>query len=192
MNDLTALNAPPALEAIWRDTRALGFNMASEPLTCTLLRTLAAMKPAARLLELGSGTGLSTAWLLNGMDGASRLTTIDNDPALLSVLRRHLGSDPRLQVHCTDADEFLQSLHGPQFDLIFADTWAGKFRCLDKALELLNPAGCYVIDDLLVQPNWPEGHSEKVINLLNKLEQRHDVIITKMSWASGLLLAIKR
>ena len=45
MNDLTNLNEPKAVQAIWADTRACGFAMASEPLTCSLLRTLAAAKP---------------------------------------------------------------------------------------------------------------------------------------------------
>jgi len=76
MNDLNNLSEPKSIASIWADTRAAGFTMASEPLTCSLLRTLAASKPAARFLELGSGTGLSTAWLLDGMDSKSRLTTV--------------------------------------------------------------------------------------------------------------------
>jgi hypothetical protein len=58
MDDFFKLNEPKVLPAIWFDTRASGFTMASEPLTCSLLRTLAASKPSARFLELGSGTGL--------------------------------------------------------------------------------------------------------------------------------------
>ena len=191
MNDLLNLNEPTALAGIWADTRALGFTMASEPLTCSLLRTLAATKPAAQLLELGSGTGLSTAWLLDGMDTQSHLTTVDNDPALLEVLNRHLGSDPRIKAVCADGDAFVQSLLGQRFDLIFADTWAGKYRLLDEVLAMLNPAGLYIIDDMLPQPNWPEGHAEKVANLIATLEQRQDFHITKLSWASGVVIATK-
>jgi len=190
MNDFHSLNVPQSLEGIWADTRAAGFTMASEALTCSLLRTLAASKPSARFLEFGSGTGLSTAWLLDGMDSGSHLTTIDHDEALLSILQRHLGADPRLTVVCADGDEFLQSLRGQRFDFIFADTWAGKL--LDDALELLNPAGLYVIDDMLPQPNWPEGHAGKVANLVATLEQRKDFHVTKLSWASGIILAAKR
>ncbi len=96
MQDWIALTEPPMLAAIWHDTQAMGFNMASEPLGCALLRSLAASKPAGKLLELGSGTRLSTAWLLSGMDSQSHITTIYNDPAVLTVLRKHLGSDSRL------------------------------------------------------------------------------------------------
>src|SRR3569832_656652 len=125
MNAHANLHAPKAIDGIWSDTNALGFSMASDPLTCSLLRTLAATKRNARFLELGSGTGLSTAWIQNGMDADSRLTTVDNDPELLAVLRSHLGGDPRLTVVCADGDEFVRSLAGKTFDFIFADTWAG-------------------------------------------------------------------
>ena len=91
MNDLSNLNEPKSIQAIWSDTRAAGFTMASEPLACSFLRTLAASKPGGRFLELGSGTGLSTAWILDGMDSTSHLITVDNDESLLSVLRNNLG-----------------------------------------------------------------------------------------------------
>lgn len=165
--------------------------MASEPLTCSLLRTLAASKPSARFLELGSGTGLSTAWLLDGMDSASQLITVDNDAALLSILKKHLGTDPRLSVVCADGDELLQSLRGQYFDFIFADTWSGKYRLLEETLNLLAPAGLYVIDDMLPQPNWPAGHADKVANLIAVLDQLKDFYVTKLSWASGIILVTK-
>ena len=192
MNDFSNLNEPAALAGIWADTRAAGFTMASEPLTCSLLRTLAASKPAARILELGSGTGLSTAWLLDGMDAASQLVTVDFDQSLLDILYRHLGADARLKAVCSDGDDFVRSLHGQRFDLIFADTWAGKYQLLDEVLEMLNPAGLYVIDDMLPQPNWPAGHADKVAHLIATLEKRGDFQVTKLSWASGVVIATKR
>ena len=191
MNDLSNLRAPKDISAISADTRASGFDMVSEPLTGSLLRTLAASKSSARFLELGSGTGLSTAWLLDGMDSSSHLTTVDNDESLLSILRNHLGRDPRLTVICADGDEFLQSARGQQFDFIFADTWSGKYRLLEEALELLAPSGFYVVDDMLLQPNWPEGHAEKVANLVAALEQMEGFHVTKLSWASGVVLATR-
>jgi len=191
MNDLHNINEPKAIPSIWSDTRAAGFTMASEPLTCSLLRTLAASKPSSRFLELGSGTGLSTAWLLDGMDAESHLTTADNDESLLSILQANLGADPRLKVVCSDGDDYLRALRGEHFDFIFADTWTGKYRLLHDALELLNPGGLYVIDDMLSQPNWPEGHAEKVADLVATLEQMEGFRVTKLSWASGVILATK-
>ena len=84
------------LEAIHRDTQDLGFAMASEPKTGALLRVLAASKPSGRFLELGTGTGVGTAWLLAGMDATSRLESVDSDENVLAVARRHLGADSRV------------------------------------------------------------------------------------------------
>ncbi len=192
MKDLTDLNEPAAIAGIWNDTRACGFTMASERLTGSLLRTLAATKPAARFLELGSGTGLATAWILDGMDFDSTLVTVDNDETLLSILRRHLADDPRLTVVCGDAGDFLRSAIGRSFDFVFADTWAGKFHLLEEALDLLRPSGLYIIDDMSPQPNWPDGHAAKVGDLVHRLEGRADLCLTKLSWASGVVLAVKR
>jgi predicted O-methyltransferase YrrM len=134
---------------------------------------------------------LSTAWILDGMDANSHLTTIDNESNLLNILNKHLGKDPRLTVVCGDGDEFLRSLNGRRFDFIFADTWSGKYQLLDEALALLKPGGIYAIDDMLPQPNWPDRHEVKVEQLISTLEQRTDLRISKISWASGIIIATK-
>lgn len=191
MNDLENLQEPTTISAILADSHQAGFNMLSEPLTCALLRTLAAAKPAGNFLEIGSGTGLSTAWILDGMDADSRLMTIDNDESLLQILQRHLGSDPRLTVVCGDGDELMPSLANQKFDFIFADAWPGKYRFLDEVLSLLKLGGIYIVDDMLPQANWPEGHGDKANQLISELDKRKDLRIVKMSWASGLILATK-
>jgi predicted O-methyltransferase YrrM len=191
MNDLP-LAAPAALAAIEADTKELGFGMASEPRTGALLRSLAASKPAGRMLELGTGTGVGTAWILDGMDRAATLLTVDEDEACVSVARKHLARDPRVRFVVADGASFLRDLHGERFDLIFADTWPGKFHELDAALALLAPGGLYVIDDLLPQANWPENHAPKVENLLATLANRSDLAPCRLAWSSGLVVAAKR
>ncbi|MBS1788202.1 MAG: class I SAM-dependent methyltransferase [Acidobacteria bacterium] len=191
MNESEFLRLPPVLELIEADTKAVGFGMGSERTAGALLRTLAASKPSAHILELGTGTGISTAWLLNGMDADSTLTSVDTDAACVAIARRHLGQDPRVEFHVMDGTAFLASLRGKQFDLIFADTWPGKFRDLDAALALLKPGGLYVIDDLLPQPNWPEGHGAKVKALMQDLAHRTELTSCPMAWSSGLWIAVK-
>jgi predicted O-methyltransferase YrrM len=169
-----------------------GFTMASDALTCSLLKTLAVTKPAGKFLELGTGTGLSTSWILEGMDTASTLISIDNDDRFLVIAQQFLGNDKRLELVCIDgADWFEQNKH-LKFDYIFADTWHGKYLLLDEAIAMLNPGGLYIIDDMLPQPNWPEGHHEKAIKLVEVLEQRTDLVLTKQCWATGIVIAVKR
>jgi len=191
MNEAVYITPPAVLELIEADTKKIGFNMGSERLTGTLLRALASSKPAAHILELGTGTGISASWLLDGMDQYSRLTTVDNDASSVEIARRHLGSDHRITFHVGDGAEFLVQSQGRQFEMIFADTWPGKFTHLDLALSLLKTGGLYVADDLLPQPSWPDGHAAKVPLFLESLAHDGSVVICQMEWSTGLVVAVK-
>lgn len=76
MNDTENIKLPMRLPQLLSETARLNFTMASDTLTGCLLRTLAASKPAGKFLELGAGTGVATAWMLDGMDEKSRLVSI--------------------------------------------------------------------------------------------------------------------
>lgn len=169
----------------------MGFSMASEPLTGSLLRALAASKPGGRFLELGTGTGVGTSWLLAGMDAQSHLDTVDTDPAAQAIARQHLGVDSRVSFHLTDGAEFLAHAPEASFDLIYADAWPGKYSHLDRALALVRPGGIYVVDDFLPQPNWPDGHGEKASALIADLERRPGFVAVKLAWASGLVILVR-
>ena len=110
-------------------------------MTCSLLRTLAASKPSGKFLELGTGTGLSTAWILDGMDEDSSLISIDNDPAFLGIAERFLGDDERLHLISLDAGKWVEDNRQKKFDYIFADTWHGKYLLLEEVLNMLNKGG---------------------------------------------------
>jgi predicted O-methyltransferase YrrM len=188
LDDAAGLSPPPAFEAIERETRDLGFSMASEARTGALLRVLAAAKPAGRFLELGTGTGLATAWLLDGMDSESRLITVEAEPRLTAVAERHLGADPRLEIRVEDALDFLEAERDQHYDLIFADCFPGKFEALERTLGLLSPGGLYVIDDMLPQANWPADHAPKAYALLSDLEGRSGFARVELNWASGIVI----
>jgi predicted O-methyltransferase YrrM len=191
MNDHDLTRRPGALDAILNDTNALGFTMASEPKVGAFLAAVAASKPGGRFLELGTGTGHGTAWLLSGMDSASSLQTVDTDPMVVTIAQHHLGNDPRVTFHIMDGEVFLHHAPRGEFDFIYADAWPGKFSHLDEALALLRPGGIYLIDDLLPQPNWPEGHAPKVPALIHRLEQRPEFTTVKLAWASGLMMVVR-
>jgi predicted O-methyltransferase YrrM len=196
MNDLSRMQEPiqepPQLTALLEQVAALNFTMASEPRTGALLRVLAASKPAGHLLELGTGVGVGAAWLLSGMDAASTLVSVDTNFSFQSAAQRVLGGDTRLSLVLEDAVDFLVRQLPASFDLVFADALRGKFEGLDEALAVVKPGGFYVIDDLLPQPNWPEGHGEKVPPLIERLAAHEDFQIVPMTWASGIVLAVKK
>ena len=192
LDDGVFARRPAALAAIERETARLGFTMASEPKTGALLATLAAMKPGGRLLELGTGTGIGSAWLLDGMDAAARLDTVDTDAAVVEVARTVLGADPRVTFHVADGAAFIERASPDSVDLIYADAWPGKFSHLAAALSLLRPGGLYFIDDLLPQANWPDGHDAKVRALVAEIEGRAGFATVRLAWASGLMLVVRQ
>jgi len=192
MDDTAIVRTPPALAAIQAETARLGFSMASEPKTGALLAALSASKPGGRLLELGTGTGIGTAWLLSGMDTWARLDTVDTDPAVVDVARRYLAADPRVAFRIEDGAAFLARADPDTYDLVYADAWPGKFTHLEEALACIRPGGVYVIDDLLPQANWPDGHAAKVDALIADLERRRGFAIVRLAWASGLMLVVRQ
>ncbi len=183
---------PAAYNAIKTASERSGFTMASEVLTCSLLKTLAASKPGGKFLELGTGTGLATTWILDGMDEASTLVSIDNDETILNIAKENLGVDKRLKLICADGADWIKQNTKTQFSFVFADAWPGKYLLLDEVLGMLEKGGIYIIDDMLPQPNWPEGHAQKATDLLTYLDSRDDIVITKMGWATGIVIITKK
>lgn len=192
MNDLYILDKPSLHDQIEAKSIEIGFTMPSDLYIGTLLKTLITSKPTANVLELGTGIGLSLSWMVEGMDSASSLTTIDNDPALIEIAKSFFAADERVEILCEDGSEWIKSYSGEKFDLIFADAWPGKYSEIEEILDLVKPGGFYVIDDMKFQPNWPDGHQEKVIKLVDYLENRPDFNLTKMNWSTGVIIAVRR
>ncbi|WKN31122.1 class I SAM-dependent methyltransferase [Porifericola rhodea] len=191
MNDTLIPDIPSAYTDIEAKTKAIGFSMSSDLQLGSILKTLVASKPQGLFLELGTGTGLSLAWIVEGMDSKARVISVDNDAELIKVAQDAFCDDERVQLICQDGTQWIKEYQGEAFDLIFADTWPGKYSELDETLNLLKSGGLYIIDDMLEQTNWPAGHTEKAAALIKDLEQRPHLHITKMNWSSGLIIATK-
>jgi len=182
---------PPQLAEIETRAAALGFDMNSGWQVGQLLAALAASKPGGQMLELGTGCGLGAAWLLSGMDADARLITVDTDEAPQAIARDLLGDDGRVTFILEDGGAVLERTAHAAFDLIFADAWPGKFSHLDEALAALRPGGVYVVDDLLPQPNWPDGHQAAVDGYLADLRARDGYAFTQLDWATGVVLLVR-
>jgi len=192
LNDTVAAPFP----AHYLDLQAAGdrldFTMPGDLYIGSLLRTLVASKPAARVLELGTGTGLSLAWMLDGLNKDGTILSIDKDEALVQLVGQQFAAESRVSVVCADGATWMDAYKGPTFDLVFADAWPGKFWHLDEALALVSPGGFYIVDDLNPADSWPEGHAAKVDTLIERLASNPALVLTKFSWSTGVILAAKR
>ncbi|WP_340200834.1 O-methyltransferase [Ascidiimonas sp. W6] len=192
MNDSKIHNKPQIHSAIENKSKEVGFTMPSDLYIGTLLKTLMTSKPKGNFLELGTGIGLSLSWMIEGMDADSKLITVDNDPKLIAIAEHYFGTDRRVKIICKDGTEWIKNYAGDGFDLIFADAWPGKYSELEEVLALVKIGGLYVIDDMQAQANWPEGHQQKVDQLVVYLENRDDFNLTKMNWSTGIIIAAKK
>jgi len=191
MNDTMIERIPEEYPKIKEATIELNFNMASDLYTGSLLKTLAASKRSGRFLELGTGTGLATAWIVDGMDKKSSLISIENNALLIDVAKKYIN-DSRVEFMLADAYEWIRGYKREKFDFIFADAMPGKFDLFEETIDMLKSGGLYIIDDMLPQPNWPWGHDEKVESFIDQLEKRIDLVMTKLNWSTGIIIVSKK
>jgi predicted O-methyltransferase YrrM len=182
---------PRLLAAVMADTRQLGFMNWCWPQVGALLRLMASMKPGGRMLEIGTGTGVGTCWLLDGMDAAAKLTTVDINAKVQAIAQAHLSGDPRLTILCEDGGEVIQREQPGSLDLIFSDGAAGKRTLLDETLALLRPGGLYICDDAKPHPMWPPEHAARIPLLMEKLAERKDFQRLYIDWSSGVVVMVK-
>jgi predicted O-methyltransferase YrrM len=187
----TLIEVPENYQRIQAASREINFTMPSDLQTGSLLRTLVASKPKGDFLELGTGTGLSLSWIVEAMDENSTVLSIDNNPDFVAVAKTFFNDGDRVSILCEDGNDWLKKDRQKQYDLIFADSWPGKYQTLDETLALLKVGGLYIIDDMLAQPNWPDGHQEKVEQLISYLEKQENLRLTKMNWSTGIIIVSK-
>lgn len=190
MKDHIFSDIPTQYKKIARASKQLNFNMASDLYTGSLLKTLVASKPSGKILELGTGSGLATSWILSGMGKNAKLVTVDNNDVLLDIAKEAL-KDPRIKFVLADGYEWIKKYNGEKFDLVFADAIPGKYDLFEETLALVKVGGLYIIDDMLPRPNWPAGHSVRVKKMIAMLEERKDVTLTKLNWSTGIIIVTK-
>ncbi|MEZ5085941.1 MAG: class I SAM-dependent methyltransferase [Tessaracoccus sp.] len=172
--------------------RDAGFKQCSSLAVGKLLSVLAAAKPGGRILELGTGVGLGTMRLLDGMSPTARLTTVEHDVDLASIAQEQID-DPRVEFVVAEGGAWLkeQQAEAGSYDLVFADTWPGKFDYLDEALALVAVGGFYVVDDLLPQSTWPDNHQLEVDVLLAHLLDLEGWKTVRIDDMSGVLICCR-
>jgi predicted O-methyltransferase YrrM len=122
------------------------------PLQGKLLRLLARLVQAERILELGTLGGYSTIWLAQALPGDGELVSLETDPGYASLARANVaraGLEAVVRVVEGPALETLPGLTGP-FDLIFVDAdKANNAEYLAWSLELSRPGTLIVADNVV-------------------------------------------
>jgi demethylmenaquinone methyltransferase/2-methoxy-6-polyprenyl-1,4-benzoquinol methylase len=153
---------PSLVQAAVVRARHAGFLLSCDPAVGRLLAVLAAHLPErARVLELGTGTGVGTAWITSALLPRTDVTviTVEKDAGTAALAAQ--GDWPGfVELRCADALAVLGDVS--QFDLIFADAQGGKWEGLDCTIAALGPHGMLIVDDMAATPQWSsEQHARQ-------------------------------
>ena len=125
-----------------------------------LLALLAAARPRGRFAEIGTGTGVGSAWIASAMDPEALLVTVELDEERAAAASRLFADHPGVRVLHGDWHELLPA-EAP-FGLLFFDGGGWKrsppaqMRAeSERALELVASGGVVVLDNLTPEHLWP-------------------------------------
>ncbi|SHG94370.1 O-methyltransferase [Desulforamulus hydrothermalis] len=136
-----------------------------EPEVGHLLYWLALTQKSTRVLEIGTAIGYSTLWIAKAvLPQGGEITTLEINPpraAAAAGYFKKAGVAHKIKLIQGDAREILFQLSG-SYDFIFLDAAKGKYlEFLNKCLELLQPGGILVAEDVLMRGMVVSGEADK-------------------------------
>jgi predicted O-methyltransferase YrrM len=166
------------------------------------LRLLAAASGARAVVEVGTGTGVSGLWLLNGMRPDGILTTIDLEAEHQRMARRifaEAGYQPsRTRIITGRALDVLPRLADGVYDLLFVDGGPEEHAaCIATAQRLLRAGGILVVNGALAggkvaDPAARDPDTVVLREVVKALRDAEEWIQSLLPVGDGLLAAVKR
>jgi len=183
---------PPLVqEAIDRASRE-GFTQSCDPAVGRLLAVLAAhLRAGARVLELGTGTGVGTAWIASALLPRADVTvvTVEKDLGIAALAAQ--GDWPDfVELRCADALTVL--VGAGRFDLIFADAQGGKWEGLDRTIAALAPHGMLIVDDMTAKAHLDSEQRARQRQVRKTLLTSPLLTSVELRYGSGVILSTRR
>lgn len=172
------------------------------PATGALLSTLAASVGARSVAEIGTGTGVSGLWLLEGMGPDGVLTTIDVEAELQREARRafdaagYAGS--RTRVIQGRASDVMPRMAARSYDMVVLDVDPQEAALLAAhALRMLRVGGLLAVTralwhDHVADPARRDATTVAARELGKALREREDLVVSLLPVGDGLLVAVRR
>jgi predicted O-methyltransferase YrrM len=172
---------------------------AVDPPTGAALRLLAAAASAKAVIELGTGAGVSSLWLLSGMRSDGILTSVDAESEHQRLAKTSLAEagvpTGRARLIHGRALDVLPRLSDGAYDLVFCD--ANRSENLDylaAALRLLRPGGLVVFASALgggrvAEPSARDGETVGLRELAKEVRDEPRLVPAMLPVGTGLLVA---
>ncbi|MBD8078111.1 O-methyltransferase [Cellulosimicrobium arenosum] len=166
------------------------------------LRVLAAALSARSVVEVGTGTGVASLWLLRGMPADGVLTTIDveveHQRAAKAAFAEAGLAPTRTRTIPGRASDVLPRLTDGAYDLVLvAADKHGYPEYVEQALRLLRPGGVLAVDgalhhDRVADPARRDELTTVVREVGRSLRTDDRVVPALLPSGDGLLLAVRR
>ena len=166
------------------------------------LRFVAAALGAHKVVEVGTGTGVSGLWLLRGMAPDGVLTTIDREPEHQRLAKSAFTEEgvphTRIRLIPGRALDVLPRLKDDDYDLVHCDGDKTEYaEYLEHALRLLRTGGVVAFDnalwhDKVADPAQRDPETVAIRELGRSLRDDERVIPILLPVGDGLLAAVKR
>lgn len=186
----------------WARDRARDAGVPSvSPGTGAALRLLAATADAKAVAEIGTGTGVSGIYLLQGMRPDGVLTTVDPEPERQSFAReafRAAGyAGNRARFIPGRAPDVLPRLADGGYDLVFCD--GDRLESLDvlaESLRLLRPGGLVCFEGVFAGGRTVDSAAQpaEVLHLrelLRAVRESRQLLSSLLPVGDGLLCAVR-
>jgi len=172
---------------------------AVDPPTGAVLRLLASAVGARTAVELGTGAGVSTLWLLRGLAPDGVLTSVDSDGEHQRLAKASLADagvpSGRVRLIQGRALEVLPRLSEAAYDLVFCDAARSENPdYLSAALTLLRPGGVVVFAGALAggkvaEPTARDSETVAMRELARLVREQERLTPAMLPVGNGLLAA---
>lgn len=170
--------------------------------TGALLQVLTAATAAKAVVELGTGAGVSSLFLLGGMPADGILTSIDAESEHQRLAKQSLTdagySGSRARLIAGRALEVLPKLSDAAYDVLFCDAAREEnLNYLESGLRLLRPGGMVIFagataDGRVADPGARDTDTVAMRELLRAVKERDDLTPALLPVGSGLLVAVSK
>jgi predicted O-methyltransferase YrrM len=167
-----------------------------------VLRVLAAALGARAVVEVGTGAGVGSLYLLRGMPQDGVLTTIDVEVEHQRAAKQafaEAGMRPtRTRAISGRAQDVLPRLTDGAYDMVFVDADKESYPTyVEQALRLLRPGGVVAVDNALwhdrVADPARRDETTTVIREVGRMLRDDDRVVPAMlPTGDGLLLGVRR
>lgn len=172
------------------------------PGTGALLRLLSAAIGAHSVAEIGTGTGVSGIWLLEGMVADGVLTSIDVEAEYQRAAREAFAAagvrPARARLIAGRALDVLPRLADAAYDLVLVDgDPAEAVPCVEQAWRMLRPGGVLVVNNALAggrvaDPARRDELTVAIRELGKGVRAQEDALTALLPTGDGVLVAVRR